>query len=133
MHRRNVRRCQVRWHTLTPDPLLIPTRHQRRSSRRAFLTVGVEVREAHALFRQAVNLRRSDVGCAVSTDVAVAEVVGHDEDNVRLTPLSRTAAFLPEGRFARPRVEAACSVSKHLQDRLLRVHQCSLVSVKSRN
>ena len=48
----------------------------------------MELREQHALFREHIHRWRSHDGIAQASVVAVAHVVGHDEDNVGL--LSRS-------------------------------------------
>ena len=42
----------------------------------------MEIGEAHALVVQAVDVRRQDHGIAEARDVAIALVVGQDEDDV---------------------------------------------------
>ena len=42
----------------------------------------MSIGEPHALPRQPVNVRRLDLGGTITTDIPVAEVVGHDDDDV---------------------------------------------------
>ena len=51
--------------------------------RRADVGRSVEVREARALLRHAVEVGGPDVGRAVAAEIAVAEIVGQDHDDVR--------------------------------------------------
>lgn len=55
--------------------------HQRRPRRRAILVL-VEVGEFRALAREAVDVRRLVILAAKAGDVGIAEIVGHDEDQV---------------------------------------------------
>ena len=52
---------------------------RRRAGRRAAVAVG----EPQAFLREPVDVRRLDRGRAVAAEVAVAEVVGVDQDDVR--------------------------------------------------
>jgi hypothetical protein len=54
-----------------------------RGARRRTLRHRVKVREPHALAREAVDVGRADIGRSIAAEVAVAGVVGHDEDDVR--------------------------------------------------
>ena len=63
--------------------------HEAAARRRADGAAGVGLGEAHALGGQAVQVRREDVLLAVAAEVAVAEVVGQDEDDVGARRLSR--------------------------------------------
>ena len=56
--------------------------HQRRARRRAVLAM-VVVRKLHPLRRQPVDVRRLVILAPVGREVRVAEVVGHDENNIR--------------------------------------------------
>ncbi len=57
--------------------------HEHGARGRADRRAGVEVGEAQALGGQPVEVRRANELLAVGADVAVAEVVGEDEDDVR--------------------------------------------------
>ena len=43
---------------------------------------GVALRESHAFFGDLVDVRRADFRLAEGTDIAVAEVIGEEEDDV---------------------------------------------------
>jgi hypothetical protein len=60
----------------------VATRQERGPARRTDLRAGVEVREAHALGGHPVEVRRADRRAAVAAEVAVALVVGQDDDDV---------------------------------------------------
>ena len=78
---------------LQPDrqPVLVAAGDQRGARRRTDRGVGVRLQEAHALGRQAIDVRRADIGTPVARYVGVTEIVGHDEDDVR-----RPRCLLPE-------------------------------------
>ena len=59
-------------------------REQGRARRTAHGAGGVALREPHALVRERVEVRCLDDGMAVAGEVAIAEVVGEEEDEVRL-------------------------------------------------
>ena len=59
--------------------------------------------EAQAILRECVEVRRPDL-TAVATDVAEAEVVGHDEDDVR-----RRIGYCIDGDRGNARAEAQCA------------------------
>lgn len=44
----------------------------------------VRIRESHTLARELVDARRLDLRRPVATEVAIAEIVGDDEEDVRL-------------------------------------------------
>ena len=56
--------------------------HQATARRGADGAAGVALREAHALRGQAVEVRRLDLLLAVAAEVAIAQVVGQDENDV---------------------------------------------------
>ena len=61
----------------------VPAGHEHAARRRADSRPGVELREADPLGRQPIEVRRLDDPLPVRTEIAVAEVVGQDEDDVR--------------------------------------------------
>ena len=61
----------------------IAARHQRRPRRGAERRRAVELRQPRPFGRHAVEVRRFELRMAVAAEVAVAEVVGQDEDDVR--------------------------------------------------
>ncbi|MEJ7636893.1 MAG: hypothetical protein WKF75_02605, partial [Singulisphaera sp.] len=65
------------------DSVRIAAGQQRRAGRRAFRPVGIEVRESDAPGRQPVQVGRPDVPAAVTAEVAIAQVVGQNQDDVR--------------------------------------------------
>ena len=60
-------------------------RHEGAARRGAHGVAGVDLREAHAVGCDAVDVRRLNPFLAVAADVADAEVVGEDENDVGLT------------------------------------------------
>ena len=64
------------------EPLLIPPGQQARPSRAAPRSGHVPVREPHPAGREGVQVRRRDVLDAVETHIRVAEIVGHDQQDV---------------------------------------------------
>src|SRR5436305_14910170 len=64
-----------------PDFELVPPGHDRCARGRA-RRAGMEVRKTHALIVQAVEVRRLDQRITVARDVAIALIVGEDEDQV---------------------------------------------------
>ena len=61
----------------------VPTRHERRAARCADFCRRVELREPHALRRHAIEMRRADGGMPVAAQIAVTEVIGVNDDDVR--------------------------------------------------
>ena len=59
-----------------------PAGEQRGAAGRADARGDVEIGEAHALAGHAVEVGRADARMAVATQVAVAQVVGQDDDQV---------------------------------------------------
>ncbi len=72
--------------------VLVAPGDQREAGRRADRRVGVGLGEADALPGQLVQLRRGEVGLAVDAQVGMAQVVGQDEDDVRLFAAARGGA-----------------------------------------
>ena len=66
------------------DPVGIAAREQCRARRRAHRGVGAHRGEAHPLGREAIDVRRADIGRTVGRDVAVTVIVGEDDQEVRL-------------------------------------------------
>jgi hypothetical protein len=66
-------------------PHRIAAGHQACAGGGAEVGAGVEVAEPRALGRHPVEVGGADDGPAVAAQVAVAQVVGHDDDDVRLT------------------------------------------------
>ena len=61
-----------------------PAREQSRARRAAKRRCRIRIREAQALARHLVEARGGDRGRAVAPEIAVAEVVGEDNDDVRI-------------------------------------------------
>ena len=61
----------------------VTTGHQRRTARCAHLRGRVKLREPHALCRHAVEMRRADGGMPVAAQIAIAEVIRVNDDDVR--------------------------------------------------
>ena len=68
----------------------VQARHEYRARGGADGRTRVELREAHPFPRHAVEVRRPDPSLAVAPEVAVAEVVGEDENDVRALEAGRT-------------------------------------------
>ena len=67
---------------LEPDALLPATRHEAGARGGAHGSVGVEIGELHALGGETIDVGGLDVGRAHAAEVAVAEIVGEDENDV---------------------------------------------------
>src|SRR5687767_5491946 len=57
--------------------------HQRAARRRAYRRAGVELREPHSFGGELVEVRRLDVTLAIAAELAEAEIVADDQDDVR--------------------------------------------------
>jgi len=64
--------------------LLIRAGHQPEPAGRARGAGDIAIGETHLAAREAVELRRGHVLAAVAAEVAVAQVVGEDDDEIRL-------------------------------------------------
>ena len=71
-------------HSAQPCDVVVSSGQQHRPSWRA-ADRDVEVREANALISQPVEVRRLQHGVAVTREVAVALVIGDEEDDVGQT------------------------------------------------
>src|SRR5258706_11424852 len=80
------------------ETILIAPRDQGRSRRRAHGRIRIALSETEPLDREAVDVRRHVVTLAVAAQVRVAEVVGHDEDDVRPAGLRPTGAAQNQAR-----------------------------------
>jgi hypothetical protein len=65
------------------DAIGITAGHQCRARRGADRLRNIETREPRALRGETIDVRRADVFRAVTTDIAVAKIVGEDEHDVR--------------------------------------------------
>ena len=66
--------------------MLIATRQQRGASRGTHRSVGVEVGEAQPLSGKPVNIRGEILRASINAEIAVAEIVGHYDHEVRGLP-----------------------------------------------
>ena len=66
-----------------PGVPAVLARHQAAPRRRAHRRAGVELREPQPLLRHPVQARRPDLRLPVAAQLAVAQVIRHDQDNVR--------------------------------------------------
>ena len=66
----------------TPDAMLVSAGQQRGPRGRALRGVGIKRGEFDSTLGELVYSRGADVGAAVAAQVAITEVVGHDQDNV---------------------------------------------------
>ncbi len=69
--------------TLEPHPLLVAARHEPSPRRRTHRRVGVEVGQPDPFAREPVEVRGLDIRRAVAAKIAIPEIVGHDEHDVR--------------------------------------------------
>ena len=67
----------------------MPARHQRRAAGRADRGSTIETRPALALGRHSVKMRRRDGRVSVTAQIAVPQIVGEDDDNIRRLPTVR--------------------------------------------
>ena len=74
---------------LKSDALLPAAGHEAGARGRAHGGIGVEIGKLHALGREAIDVGRLDVGRAHAAEVAVAEIIGEDEDDVRFRQARR--------------------------------------------
>jgi hypothetical protein len=70
---------------LVPEALLVAARHEARARRRAIRPAHVAAREAHAVLRDGINVRCGNLlREALAAEFAPAEIVGEDDEDVRL-------------------------------------------------
>src|SRR4051794_39069257 len=74
------------------QPVLVAPRDETDASCRAHGGIGICLGEFQSLDRQTIDVRRGVVALAVTADIRVAKVIGHNEDNVRLGSLRLTGA-----------------------------------------
>ena len=65
------------------EPGGIPSCKKTDAGRRANRCSGIGVREAHPFLREPIQMRRSVIGPTVTTQIAPAEIVGENENNIR--------------------------------------------------
>ena len=63
--------------------LLVASRQQRRPRRAAHRSVGMVVRKPHAAPGKGVDVRRLDYFAAVTADVPVPQIIGHNQNEIR--------------------------------------------------
>ena len=88
---------RVRQIVLVAEPLLVPPGQQTGARRAANGRRRICVREPHAIRADRIDVWSWKLFAAMHTDVAVAEIVGHNEHDIRP---SRTALSLSKARFA---------------------------------
>ena len=69
---------------LVAEARLIAARHESSARRRAERRRDVAVREADSVARDGVDMRRRDLRIPLAAEFAVAEVVGDQQDDIRL-------------------------------------------------
>ena len=73
-------------HAVHASPLLVAPGQERRPGRAADSSVGMIVGEANARAGEGIEVWCLVGGVAVAAELTVAEVVGHDDDEVRFVP-----------------------------------------------
>ena len=61
----------------------VPAGHQRAAGRRAYRGAGISLGKADALGGQPIQVRRQDPVLAITAEMAIAQIISQDEDNVR--------------------------------------------------
>ena len=82
--------------TFEPHALLIPARQKRRPRRCAHWSVRVELRQPDPFAGEPIEVRGPDVRRTVAAQIAVAQVVGDDEHDVRPRLRDRAARYRSE-------------------------------------
>ena len=72
-----------------PETLLVAARQQRRARRAAVRSAHVSAGESHAIAGQRVNLRRGNLRIPLASQLAIAKIIGHDDEDV-WRPLRRS-------------------------------------------
>jgi len=85
---------------LVAEALLVPARDEACAGRAADRAGDIAVREAHALPGHGVEVGSGDFLAAVASELAVAQVVPEDHDDVR-APLGKLRRILPRWKDAR--------------------------------
>ena len=97
------------------EAILVAAGDQRRARRRTNRAVGIGLSEPQSFGGQAIDVRRSKVRPAVAGQVGIAEVVGHDEQDVGPGPRLR-------GERARQRRGGCRGTGKHRPTRQADCH-----------
>src|SRR6185436_18076953 len=84
-----VSRFRMSERTLEREALLVASADQSGARRRAARSIRIELGEAHARFREAVDVGRLDVGSAVAAEISISHIVRDDQDDVRTRSGSR--------------------------------------------
>ena len=79
----------VRQRGFDPVPLLVAPGNQGRTRRRTGNAVRIEVREPQTLARKSVEIRGTNVRCAIAAQIGPTHIVRDDEHDVRLRAASR--------------------------------------------
>src|SRR5438552_2483613 len=88
--------------------------HQTTTRRRADRAAGVALSESHPFVRKTVNVRRFDPLLSVATEVAVAEVISQNENDVRSAlPLGAQTLRLRRRRLARQKTHEERQADRH--------------------
>ena len=104
------------------EALLVAACDEARAGRGAGRAVRVEVGETHSLADEPVDVRRAEVGAAVAREVAVAHVVGHDEDDVG--PARRLLRVREGGQRGERTAEQAGECRAHARLRVWETTMC---------
>src|SRR6266850_952358 len=64
------------------EALLVTARHESRASGTAVWTGNIATGETNAAFGQCINVRSWDLRIALATELAVAEIVGDDDEDI---------------------------------------------------
>ena len=86
---------------------------QASAGRRADVCRGVEIREAHAFQGHSVKIGRPDVRPAIAADIAEPEVVGQDDDHVRLSHTPSSTGCPQASPCRHPPTPASIEASPH--------------------
>ena len=73
---------EIRFVALRAETLLVPSGQQTRTRRAAPRSGHVPAREPHPAGSQGVETRRRDVRAALESEIRVAEIIGHDQQDV---------------------------------------------------
>jgi hypothetical protein len=119
---------------LRPEALRVPTGHERDAGRRARRRGGVRVREANARGDQSVDVWRLIVGPAERAQVAVAEIVGENEEQVGATSLRESElARSGERRRADEELAAGEHVVGHKRRRSMAICPACVIGSANRS
>ncbi len=72
------------YHAGDADHIGVSASEQGRTGRRADGRVGIEVVQSHPLGDQSVNVRRLHILCPIAGEIAIAEIIHEDQEDVGL-------------------------------------------------